>query len=134
MTRLIRVSSRALGPRLGVRVYVYDTPGALRAAASGFNGNDHEDTLGATQAYTDREGRARVVVVRLTSAHLGTQIVSHEMHHAATALYGAHLDDDTPVRHVLTHYNEEFAHLFSDLMHHLVDALYRHGYYAKEAA
>ena len=50
VSRTITVSSRALGPRLKVRVVVYDTLHEMRAAATRYNGTDHHDTIGATQA------------------------------------------------------------------------------------
>jgi S-adenosylhomocysteine hydrolase len=127
---VIRVSSRALGPRVHVRVCVYDDVHAMRAAADGFNGTTHVDALGVTQATVDRSGRAVAVIVRLAVGHLGTQVVSHEMHHAATALYGAHVGDRPSRAAHLNHFNEPFAHLYSDLLARLVGRLYALGFYA----
>lgn len=132
MMRRITVSSRALGPRLTVKVKVYDTVEELQAAAQAFNGNNQDGSIGSTQAWTDENGRAGSVTVRLCRPHLGTRVVSHEMHHAATALYGAHVGDRISSRAHLNHYNEPFAHLFSDLLHRLVNRLYALGYYDTE--
>ena len=127
--RRIQVSSRALGYPAQVRVYVYDTLEQLRAASERFNGVEVPRAAGITQAYPDANSGAVIAIVRLARDWLGTTIVSHEIHHAATAIYGASLPDDTTAAEVLTHHNEPFAHLYSDLFGRLVKALYRHGYY-----
>lgn len=125
--RIITVSSRALGPKRHVTCYIYDTLADMREAADRYNGQpgDNADTIGITQALVDEDGRAVSVLIRFARTHLGSQVTSHEMHHAATALYGAWCGDDRG----LTHYNEPFAHLFSDLYHRLVKRLYALGYY-----
>lgn len=126
----IRISSRALGPRVHVRVYVYDDLDHLRRDMTAFSGNPEDDdsrTLGVTQAWLDSEtGLVAKVLVRLHRGHLGTRVVTHELHHASTALYGARVGDEDPQ---LDHANEPFAHLHSDLCHRLVDRLYALGYY-----
>lgn len=127
--RTITVSSRALGPRLRVTVKVYDELADMQRAASQYNGSDQPGALGVTQATTDREGRAHGIIVRMVRGHLGTQILTHEMHHAATALYGAAVAGRISSRAHLNHYNEPFAHLYSDLTGRLVDRLYALGYY-----
>lgn len=127
--RLIRVSSRALGHRSRVRVYVYDTLEELRAAATRFNGGDHTNAAGVTQLYSNADDTDCLPVIRLARTHLGSTVVSHEMHHAAAALYGVTTRRSSRARTHLTHYNEPFAYLFSDLFASLVDRLYRHGYY-----
>lgn len=127
--RLIRVSSTALGARRQVRVYVYDDVMQMRQASGRFNGNDVSGALGVTQAWTDSAGRAGGVVVRLAKGHLGTRVVSHEMHHAATALYGSVVGERVSRVAHLNHFNEPFAHLYSDLLYRLVGRLYALGYY-----
>lgn len=57
------------------------------------------------------------------------EVHSHEMHHAVTALYGAHVPDRLSRRAHLNHYNEPFAYLYSDLLARLVDRLHALGYY-----
>lgn len=131
MARVITVSSRALGDRVKVTCYVYDTLAEMRRAADSYNGTDNTDTLGVTQARTNEEGRAVSVLIRLAHGHLGTQIVVHEIHHAATALYGATLPDKVDRLDHFTHCNEPFAHLQSDLTCRLVDRLYALGYYGE---
>lgn len=127
--RLITISSRALGERVHVSVYVYDTLAEMRRAGERYNGNELSDALAVTQARTDDDGRAGSVLVRLARGYLGTQVVVHEIHHAATALYGASVDDKIERGEHLNHYNEPFAHLQSDLTARLVDRLYQLGYY-----
>lgn len=124
-----RVASSALGERETVYVHVYDTLDEMRAAGLAFNGNDQTGALGITQAWTDENGRTQAVVVRLARDHLGTEVSCHEMHHAATALYGAHVGDRISRRAHLNHWNEPMAHLYSDLYASLVRQLYAHGYY-----
>lgn len=130
--RKITVSSRALGPRLSVTVYVYESAEAMRIAANAYNGTQNDDALGVTQCRTDHAGRAGSVLIRLVRGHLGTQIITHEMHHAATAWYGAHVGDRISRQAHLNHYNEPFAHLHSDLTRSLVDRLHELGYYAED--
>lgn len=131
--RRIRVSSYGHE----VTVWVYPTREAMIAAASRYNGSEHpDDTGGITQATTETEtGRCRSVLIRLHEGNLGTEVVCHEMHHAATALYGATLEGDQVDRaEVLSHYNEPFAYLYSDLLSRLVRRLYALGYYAEAGA
>lgn len=130
MNREITVSSRALGKREFVRVVVYDTLEEMRAAATACNDNDHSSALGVTQAVVEIETlRAHRVTVRLARPCLGVRVVSHEIHHAATALYGAYTRDRISRKAHLTHANEPFAYLFSDLFASLVQRLYALGYY-----
>lgn len=139
-SRLIRVSSRATGERRHVRVYIYDTIEEMDTAAHRFNGAETDGhTRGWTQAFTvhtihpdgTMTEKQSVLVVRLQKDHLGTQVVVHEINHAATAIYGSTLDDDVKAVDVLHNANETLAHLQSDLTRALVDRLYELGYYDK---
>ena len=124
--RRIRVSTYGHA----VTVWVYPTRAAMLAAAHRYNGNDFEDDTGAvTQATTDLDGRVGSVLIRLHEGNLGTEVVCHEMHHAATALYGATCDDTVDRREHLNHFNEPFAYLYSNLLASLVRRLYALGYY-----
>jgi hypothetical protein len=114
-----------------VRVYVYDTVDEMRSAGTRFNGSDHADSWGMTQAYADGEGRATLLIVRLCRERLDATVVSHEMHHAAAAIYGAGLGHRVSARAHLNHYNEPFAHLFSELMGRLNDRLWALGYHGE---
>lgn len=127
--RVVRVSSRALGQRRWVRVVIYDTLAELQAAGQAYNGEDLSGAAGLTQSWGDAEGRSLGIIVRLARGRLGTQVVSHEIHHAATAIYGSTVGDRISRQAHLNHYNEPFAHLYSDLLSRLVDRLYELGYY-----
>jgi len=126
--RLIRISSRALGNRQVVRVWIYDTLDEMRAACTRFNGSDMSDAVGATQARVNNDYTAVRPIVRLARDWLGSQVVSHELHHAVTAIWGAHVRaaDSDPDLH---HHNEPFAHLYSDMFSALAKAMFRHGYW-----
>jgi len=128
-SRLIRVSSRALGEPRRCIVHVYDTRTEMCDAGTRFNGGDLANSAGITQAYLDDDKCVTVPVVRLARSRLSTQIVSHEIHHAATAIYASTLAPDTLAVDVLTHHNETFAHLFSDLLARVAASLWRFGYY-----
>lgn len=119
--RRIRVASSALGEREVVYVHVYPDLASMQAAAEAWAGIDARGAEGVTQAIVNDDGRAQVVVVRLAATHLTHQIVSHEIHHAAVALYGAHIGDRVSRRAHLNHHNEPMAHLFSDLYGRLVE-------------
>ncbi|MFD0841217.1 hypothetical protein [Williamsia serinedens] len=115
---------------------MYDTVEAMRAAGTRFNGNDVSDAVGLCQCINrvvvDRDGRATShadsVIVRLSRSHLTTQIVVHEMNHAATAIYGSSLQGHELAIDVLDHTNETLAHLQSDLTATLVGRLRALGY------
>lgn len=131
-TATIRVSSRALGPRLTVYVYVYETVNEMRRAATAYNGAPHTDSLGVTQVTTDslgKDARVNSVTVRLARNHLGTRVVVHEMNHAAVAWYGSTVGARISSRAHLNQANEPLAHMASDLTGRLVDRLYALGYY-----
>lgn len=135
MKRLIRLTSTALGKPARVRVYVYDDPDQMRrdgAAFAGDQSNLDPRVAGITHAWTDDDGRAGIVTLRLCRHYLSTEVVAHEMHHAVTALYGATLPDHIPARAVLTHTNEPFAHLYGELLDRLVRRLYALGYYESD--
>lgn len=130
--RLIRLSSRALGHPVRMRVYVYDDASCMRRDAVAFNGNTSNadpEVIGVTQAWTDQDGRAALVTMRLARQHLTTEVVVHEVHHATTALYGATLPDTINRVDYLHHYNEPYAHLHGQLVAKLVNRLHELGYY-----
>ena len=117
-----------------MRVYVYDDPERMRREAAAFNGdpsNLDPEVQGVTHAWTDDDGRAALVTVRLHRGHLDLETVAHEMHHASTALYGATLPGQVNTREVLSHVNEPAAYLHGQLVSRLVDRLVALGYYAQ---
>ncbi|MET0716397.1 MAG: hypothetical protein ABWY57_15940 [Mycetocola sp.] len=136
--RLIRVSSRALGPRNTVRVWIYDTVEELRAAAVRHSPDEDFSEAGGCYQHRDvwrieADGSEKLIessdIVRLWRERLGSDVTTHEMNHAAVSIYGRSLPDDTLASEVLHGANEELAYLASDLTMHLVDALYANGYY-----
>ena len=127
--RKIRIVSNALGETETVTVLVYDTVEQMRRAAAKFNDSDQSDSLAVTQAWVDGSHRAGRIVIRLAPGHLGTEVITHELHHARPAIYGAHVGDRISRVAHLNHYNEPFAHLFSDMARSLVDQLHKAGYY-----
>lgn len=128
--RTITVSSRALGGREKVTVKVYETQAEMLAAASRYNGQPHtDDTLAVTQVTTDQNGRTQSVIIRLFRGKLSTEVIVHEVHHASTAIYGAHVGDRISRRAHLNHHNEPFAYLHGELCAKLNDRLHALGYY-----
>ena len=108
-------------------VAVYDTLRGLRWASTKFNhDSENSEAIGVTQLMLYDDPTLVVPVVRLCRNHLGSRVVSHEVHHATSAIYGAFTGSSAPG---LTHYNEPFAHLYSDMFAELVDALYGIGAY-----
>jgi hypothetical protein len=131
--RLIRLTSRALGEPVGVRVYVYDDLAHMRRDAMAFSGDaSNENAAAVTHAWVDSEGRAGLITMRLWRKALGTEVIAHEMHHVSTALYGATLPDKVDRAEVLNHHNEPFAYLHGELVRRLVDRLYALGYYGED--
>lgn len=115
-----------------VTVWIYPTREAMLTAAKRYNGSQLEgDTGGVTQATRYNEtGRLHSVLIRLHEGNLGTEVVCHEMHHAATAIYGSTVQGDRISRAShLNHWNEPFAYLYSNLLSRLVRRLYALGYY-----
>ena len=134
---LIRVSSRALGSRKTVRVYIYDTVEELREAGQRFSPDeDVSDAYGLHQSYRRErydDGtwsvKSNPYIVRLWRDLLGSNHTTHEMVHAAQAIYGDTLNGDEPVTEIMNGGNEPFAYLVSDLVMRLVNRLYALGFY-----
>lgn len=118
------VSDRIHDERVTAHVHVYASRADLHAAAHAFNGNTHpDDTRAVTQAFANSDDTWVLPIVRVHLEHDGTislEVLVHEIHHASTAIYGTLPDALTEP---LTHYNEPFAHLHSNLVtaaaHHL---------------
>ena len=113
-----------------VNVWIYPTREAMTRAASRYTGETFGENLGGVAQQThDDEGRTYTSHIRLCEGYLSLDVVCHEMHHSVTAIYGSMLADDVTAREVLTHVNEEFAYLYSNLLSRLVTRLYALGYY-----
>lgn len=124
--RRIRLTAMTGHP---VTVFVYDSVDEMRRAATRWNGQDHSSSWGTTSAYVDDEQRTVAIVIRLCRESLGAKVVAHELHHAAAAIYGSGLGDRVSRTAHFTHYNEAFAHLFSELVGKLNHRLWELGYY-----
>lgn len=111
------VSDRLHEERVTAHVRVYATRAELHAAAHEFNGNAHDDdTRAVTQAYANRDDTWVLPIVRVHLDDDGTvplEVLVHEMHHASTAIYGTL---PRSLAEPLTHYNEPFAYLHSNLV------------------
>ena len=132
MVEHIRVASTALGEREELHAFVHDTLDEMRSAAAAFHHLTMEEAdltraVGVTQGWIDSNGRSAAIIVRFAKQRLETEVIAHEMHHATTAIYGAHVGDRISRRAHLNHCNERFAYLYSDMLTRLVDELHKRG-------
>lgn len=141
-----RVSTRFSGRRRTVTVKVYDQLDDMRADAEAYarrNGSspagNFGDAHGVTHAFQrmtiGAEGQVveqseAAAIVRLWRRRLGTGVVTHEVTHAATAIYEQDwLPDHGPVHDNLA--NEEvLCYLVGDLASRIIRSLYRYGMYS----
>ena len=137
----LELNSDALGEKSTVLVKVYPTLRGMRVASTKFHPDNKKGSssgaVGVCQLINISNSFEVVPVIRLTRGYLGSSVVSHEVHHAATGIYGSWLNAQDPniplqVALFLTHYNEKFAYLYSDLFGALVSALYATGCYSTE--
>ena len=127
----IRLSSKALGKVSRVNVYIYTDLKRMHRDAEKFSRTpvgEFSESVGICHARYGWNGHYDLPLIRLWSQRLGTTVISHEMHHAATCLYGAHLWRNAQYPR-LDVSNEEFAYLYSDLLGRLAGRLYDLGYY-----
>lgn len=107
-----------------VDVVVHRTRSQLRRAASAWNGGQFStDTQGVTHGFTGPNNPQ--AVIRLSEEHLTRRVIGHELVHAAQAIYRhdhGQFIDAHPLEH-WTHYNETFAHTFTELQHLIYTAL-----------
>lgn len=137
----LELHSEALGEKNTVLVKVYPTLRGMRVASTKFHPDNKKgssaEAVGVCQLIQIKNSHEVVPVIRLTRGHLGPSVVSHEVHHAATGIYGSWLTSQDPnlplqLALFLNHYNEKFAYLYSDLFGALVSALYCTGCYSTE--
>ncbi|MGG7510892.1 hypothetical protein [Plantibacter sp. YIM 135249] len=102
----------------------------MRAASEAYNREPVPHALGICQARNDDNGNPAGVLIRISAEYLGTAMIAHELHHAASTIYRMDCvtDGDLATDH-LTHHNEQAAHLHSDLLERLMTRLYALGYY-----
>lgn len=140
-----RVTTRHSGRKRAVTVKVYDQLDDMRTAADRYarrNGTSEPgkfgDAHGITHAFQmmsigpDGEVESAseaAALVRLWRHRLGTGVVTHEVGHAAAAIYEQDwLPEHGPIHDSLN--NEEvFCYLIGDLASRIVKQLYRHGMY-----
>lgn len=140
-----RVTTRFSGRRRAVTVKVYDDLDAMRAAADAYatrNGTsppgNFGDAHGITHAFQtmtigpDGEVQSTAeaaALIRFWRQRLGTGVVTHEVAHAASAIYEQDwLPDHGPIHETMD--NEEvYCYLIGDLASRIVKRLYHYGMY-----
>jgi hypothetical protein len=116
------VAVNTQGERRTIVVHVYPTQEGLVRSVEDFNG----DILTAdTQAVVNAWARKTnpQAILRLCHERLLDHVIVHEVVHAAQAIYRWTADMETPAAEHFTHYNEDFAHLVSDLYMGVWDGL-----------
>lgn len=148
VNRRFKVSTRHSGIRRFVTVTVYDEIDDLRREADRYTvwtgtyrEGQFEEALGVTQSFESivfgddgeplRRGAAGVHI-RLWRQRLGTSIVTHEVCHAAAAIYAQDCLKLHGSVHSHTGAEEIFCYLVGDLSARIVDRLYFYGYYAEQ--
>jgi len=141
------VTTHAWGTPRTVRVCVYETLAAMRAAATRYDNqtrsrrrrvrNGHKDTCGVCHRFEwldpdTMESQPSCAIVRLAPPHLGAGIVAHELTHAATWIRHLHLGDAPMYDGREEDDEEEFAWLVGELVSTVVAAMYDRGIYPSE--
>lgn len=104
------------GQRRTVKVHIYDAQRDMVEAGRKWNGDPalSDRTAALVQAHMGHHNPQ--AIARFCTEHLQANIIVHEMVHAAQAIYRwDHPEIDHPASEHFTHYNEQFAHLVSDL-------------------
>lgn len=141
-----KVSTRHSGERRFVRVSVYPDAGSMRKAAlrhSQRQGYIREDEYSAAHGVTHSidvlhigaDGSERrsptAAHIRVYDGALGTGVLTHEVTHAALAIYGQDcLKGQGPVHEDMPQ-EEILCYLVGDLTARIVNKLYAFGYYGK---
>lgn len=141
-----RVSTRHSGMRRIVRVSVYPDAPSMRRAARRYNepwmdeAPQFTGALAVTHAVDIRhigadgsEVRSPVAAhIRLCEEAIGTGVVTHEVTHAALAIYNQDcLEGQGPVHDDLPQ-EEILCYLVGDLAARIVNKMYELGYYGKD--
>lgn len=126
-TRRIRVATSVTGHRREVDVWVYDTQTEMLAAAAAFDPRDSdwsEETHGCCQyfPYLDQDERALMAVVRLHRGHLYSDVIAHEMLHAAAHFCAIDHGNENG-DYVTSGSDERIAHAFSELFNQAMHLL-----------
>lgn len=141
------MSTRQSGRRRFVCVTVYDEIEALRTAASRYSKwtgvyreGEFDAAYGVTHSFRnvpDEEGRIKAhrrptaAHIRLCRGYLSAAIVTHEVCHAATAIYEQDCLDEQGSVHDSVNAEETLCYLVGDLSARIVNRLYFYGYYGE---
>lgn len=119
----LRVATSRLGVRHVIHLHMFATQRDMLTAAG--HNPDTDEAEAVTAAWIDDERQIDRLVVFMSEEHSYNVVVSHEMLHCATALYGATLPPDAHAIDHLTHYNETLTHLHTELYVHALEQLRR---------
>lgn len=151
MSVTFRVSVRRSGRRRFVRVTVYDTVQELRLAADryckrvgtyvpGEFDQAHGITHSSWSIFFGPDGEeaskdfAAAAHIRLHRGALGTGVVTHEVAHAALAIYRQDCLEERGSVHDDMDQEEVVCYLIGDLSARIVNCLYRYKFYDEQAA
>lgn len=151
MPLVFRVSTRHSGLRRFVRVTVYDTVDELRHAADNYSRRlgtyvtgEFDGAHGVTHSFQriliDSEGEEQApgastaAHIRLHRAALGTSVVTHEVAHAALAVYDQDCLKEMGPVHQDMKQEEILCYLVGDLSARIVNRLYAYGCYENKGA
>lgn len=111
-----------------IRVKVHKNRKKMLKAAEKWNGTPNPpDTRGITQAWGNPQ--AEQCIIRLNLEDMEREVVDHETLHAAMCIYGKdnwQYIEQHPAEQ-WTHWNEQFAHLFSFYQGEVHRELRKHG-------
>lgn len=126
------ITTHHTGTPRDIDIYLYDRTRDLRAAATKWARTtarhaapEFSDTLAICHGFQyikinpdgTEEEHPRAAIIRYSLEHLTTEVIAHELVHAAQHLYG--LDCIPAGDQAADHFdaaNETFAHLYSDLL------------------
>lgn len=146
LEKTFRVSTRHSGSRRYVRVSVYSDAPSMRLAAlrhskrEGWIRDDEYDRAhGVTHIHDVRfygprgeETRSPLAAhIRVYDGALGTGVVTHEIAHAAMAIFNQDCLEDGAVHEGMER-EEILCYLIGDLASRIVNKIYEFGFYGKE--
>lgn len=127
------------GPRRYLQVFVHPDPEHLQRAARRYTGSSFKGTLGCchpapVRLRYDADGTAVerpyahwAGMVRLSQGHITTEIVAHEMTHAALVIYRMDVKPDVRLGNDCRMREETLAYIVGDLIASATNALYQRG-------
>lgn len=145
LLKSFRVSTRHSGSRRFVRVSVYSDVDSMRAAAlrhsrreGWIKDDEYSGAHGVTHIHDVRfygpggeETRSPVAAhIRVYDGALGTGVVTHEIAHAALAIFNQDCLEDGAVHEGMER-EEILCYLIGDLSSRIVNKIYEFGFYGK---